>query len=121
MNKLVLISISFFILLQAGVKTIVVSNYLINRSYISENLCENKNDIKLKCEGKCHLKKQLLKEDKKEQTPINKVKEKIEFQILQSSQNIHFGVLYNLIKPIVCPYLNLYIKTIPVSVFHPPD
>lgn len=121
MNKLILISISFFILLQAGVKTIVVSNYLINKRYISENLCENKNDIQLKCEGKCHLKKQLLKEDKKEQTPINKVKEKIEFQILQSSRHIDFGVLYNYLKPFVCVYLNLYIKTLTISVFHPPD
>ena len=33
--------------------------YEINKKYISEVLCENKDKPKMKCNGKCHLKKQL--------------------------------------------------------------
>ena len=35
--------------------------YEINKKYIAEVLCENKDKPKMKCNGKCHLKKQLKK------------------------------------------------------------
>ena len=36
-------------------------DYSINKNYISEFLCVNKDKPKLRCEGKCHLNKQLKK------------------------------------------------------------
>lgn len=36
--------------------------YVIRYDYIKKELCENKKKPILKCEGKCHLKKQLSKE-----------------------------------------------------------
>ena len=36
-----------------------VIDYLVNYHYISTVLCENKNNTKLKCCGKCHLKREL--------------------------------------------------------------
>lgn len=40
----------------------IVLNYEANQSYIIENFCENLDKPELKCDGKCHLAKQ-IKED----------------------------------------------------------
>lgn len=39
------------------------------------------------CEGKCHLKKELDKEEKKEQSPANPIKEKNEVQLFSEKRN----------------------------------
>ncbi len=46
--------------------------YQINKKYIAENLCENRNKPEMHCNGKCHLKKQIKKAAEREpQTPTN--------------------------------------------------
>lgn len=46
-------------------------DYYINKAYIAENLCENKEKPQLKCHGQCHLKKELEKATETEQeSPI---------------------------------------------------
>lgn len=47
-------------------KLIVVAHFEANRTYIAQNLCENRNKPELHCKGKCYLKKQLKKEEKNE-------------------------------------------------------
>ena len=42
---------------------------MINKEYIAENLCENKDKPILKCDGKCHLAKQLKEKSKEEKEP----------------------------------------------------
>ena len=37
----------------------IVLNYVVNQDYIIENFCVNKAEPELKCDGKCHLKKQI--------------------------------------------------------------
>ena len=44
---------------------LVYSYYVCNKAYIIEQLCENKNQPQLKCDGKCHLKKVLQVQAKK--------------------------------------------------------
>lgn len=63
------------IMLQVLGKLIVLANYTINKNYIANVLCINKTKPKIHCNGKCHLKKQLQKEDAKEQSPANPFKE----------------------------------------------
>lgn len=48
-------------LLQVSRKTIVIIQWSINQDFIAKNLCINKNKPALKCDGKCHLKKELKK------------------------------------------------------------
>jgi len=38
---------------------VIVTNYQINKEEITEAFCVNKDKPELKCNGKCHLKKQL--------------------------------------------------------------
>lgn len=47
-------------------KLSVFTNYLLNKEIITQKYCVNKNKPKLKCEGKCHLSKEISKQDKQE-------------------------------------------------------
>lgn len=45
----------------------VLVSWKLNQTYIVENLCINKNKPEMKCNGKCHLQKQLKRvEDKQD-------------------------------------------------------
>lgn len=68
--------------LQLSGKFIVLVNYAINKDYVAKVLCVNKNKPQMHCNGKCHLKKQLKTEDKKEQSPVNPLKDIKDFQPL---------------------------------------
>ena len=63
--------------MQALGKFIIYTDYIINKEYIANNLCVNKSKPILKCNGKCHLAKQLKKQDQKENKSSSS-KEKIE-------------------------------------------
>jgi hypothetical protein len=67
-------------ILQPVSKLLIVINYELNKISIAQNFCENKAKPKMHCNGKCHLKKQLEKEDKKEQPLPGSSKEKSEVQ-----------------------------------------
>ncbi len=60
----------------------------MNYDYIVKNLCINKDRPRLKCDGKCYLKKQLAKESNSENNPFkreqskNKTQEIVFFQLL---------------------------------------
>lgn len=68
--------ISAFVMQALG-KFIIYTDYIINKEYIANNLCVNKSKPILKCNGKCHLAKQLKKQDQKENKSSSS-KEKIE-------------------------------------------
>lgn len=66
MKKIVFL-LALFILLKP---VIPVVEYVVNYEYISKVLCINKAKPKLKCNGKCHLMKELAKTSETE-TPIS--------------------------------------------------
>ncbi len=72
---ILLIAFSF----QPFAKFLIVTNYALNVKTITEQFCENKTKPKMKCNGKCHLKKQLLQHDKQNNQDKNNVKETIAF------------------------------------------
>jgi hypothetical protein len=53
----------------------VVITFNINREYIANKLCENRDQPKLNCKGKCVMMKKMKQEEKKEQegAGINKI------------------------------------------------
>lgn len=51
------------LLLQCVAHLGVIGYYQLNKEYIAKNLCENRDKPKMKCCGKCYLKKQLRKID----------------------------------------------------------
>jgi len=53
-------------------KTGIVISYQINKTYIAQELCENKEIPMMQCNGKCQLKAQLQKqESQNEQSPFS--------------------------------------------------
>ncbi len=49
-------------------KLSVITVYELNKEYIAQNLCVNKDKPELQCNGKCYLKKQLDKTDQNSKT-----------------------------------------------------
>ena len=102
-----------------------VIDYVVNYHYISTVLCENKDKPKLKCCGKCHLKKELANASEGEKPNSSNKKD--------TSKNDVEVLFFQKIKPLVSGeinlkntntlfdnYSNLYFHSIGCSVFHPP-
>ncbi len=75
------------VLLQNFNKIIIYVNFELNREFIAKTVCEKKEIRANKCNGSCHLKKQLAKEEKKEQSPTNPIKEKVEVQFFSETNS----------------------------------
>jgi hypothetical protein len=57
---------------------VIQVDYWVNKSYISNTLCENRDKPMLHCNGKCYLARQLKEQAKKEQRAPDSKKEKFE-------------------------------------------
>ena len=121
MKKVVLIVIFAMIL-----KPILpVLDYIVNYEYISKVLCENKAKPTLKCNGKCHLMKELAKasEDEKPIKSDKKDNSKQEIEILFFSESNNISFPHNIGRNksnINTNYSNNYNYLNSVFVFHPP-
>lgn len=51
----------FAISYQYMIKLGIIAYYELNKNYIAQNLCENRDKPQMKCCGKCYLRKQLKK------------------------------------------------------------
>jgi hypothetical protein len=98
-------------------KTFILVIYEINKDYIAKNLCVNRNKPKMHCNGKCHLMKQLKKEEKKEEVP--NIKDKNEQ--VQISEKKNFSFLGQNIPDDFSQYYFISNYSKPCfSIFHPP-
>jgi hypothetical protein len=120
--KLLVIILAFTgILLQTFYSGFIVANYEMNKDYISKNLCENRNKPKMHCNGKCHLRKQLAAQEKKENTPLSQnLKIKFEVQFCSETLALKFPQIVEDTKNNFS-YLFLFPTTSPNSIFHPPQ
>ena len=125
MRTTIAILIMFSLTFQCMVKVAIVGWYEMNKDYISKNLCENRGNPKMKCCGKCYLKKQLKKaEDNTDangkQAPgkLNKI-EIAEFVI---PQKISLPYLVQLNNHNYNPAVqHMYTHAAISSIFHPPS
>lgn len=108
-------------MLQSASKLLLIVNYQVNKETITKLFCENKAKPILKCNGRCHLKKQLEKEEKKENAPSNNIKNKIEIQLF--SENKSFAFLNNMRNKDQHHFIYLFSLSDShlSSVFHPPS
>lgn len=94
--------------------------YLIEKDYIAEFLCINKDKPELACEGKCYLMQQLAEqnEEKRQNLP----------PIVMEDYPIGFVNLFSIaspgntvsFRPSTFPYTNDYSYLFSYSDFHPP-
>lgn len=101
-------------------RLILLSNYLINKEFITLNYCVNKSKPKLKCNGKCHLKKQLKAQEKQENRSRSDEKNLDEVQFCMDYANINSHQFAFILISINSEYLNQKINNISLPIFHPP-
>jgi len=93
--------------------------YQINKKYIAENLCVNRNNPQMHCAGKCYLKKQIKKTEERENQPKN----------LIFKTNDVYWLAFEIRKKFISevktlpqtPFLNLYDFLISEKPFKPPQ
>lgn len=100
--------------------------YIINYDYIVKELCENKEKPQLKCNGKCHLKKELAKTAAVEKNSTSDKKLSLSqqidvlfFQEVKISSSLKSYVFTN--KKNNSDYQNFYASTAIQSTFRPPS
>jgi hypothetical protein len=97
---------------------LIVINYELNKVSITQKFCENKAKPTMHCNGKCHLKKQLDKEEKQQSLP-GSLKEKSEVQFHSISVVSELTITTAEITPHFS-YSFSYPDAPVLSVFHPP-
>lgn len=102
-----------------------VAEYVFNYDYIAKELCENKAKPEMKCNGKCHLMKELAKaSDNENPMSSDKKVSQQEFEVLFLPTITSFEIC-TFLEPISMEnhtiYHNLYSYDILSSVFHPPS
>lgn len=107
-------------LLQAFSKQLIVTGYYVNKNFIASFLCENKNFPEKHCEGKCQLKKELQKDESRQQDSSTKVKTIVDVLFSEKAESA--------VSVINTPFVRLYYHfstVIPTTaanaVFHPPS
>ncbi len=108
-------------LLHSTSRMIVYFNYWSNQEFIAQNLCENRDEPVMECNGKCHLKKELDKDDDRKQQDQ---KQQVEVLLFVSENKIK-SFEYQLFDfPTEKTYYTCYNKQIPEGflnkIFQPP-
>jgi len=121
MKQVTTVILATLIFLLPFSKTWLVVSFQINRDFIAKTLCIKKEIENNTCQGKCYLKKQLDKEQKKEQAPNNK-NEKFEVLYCQAQIAFEFIPLHLFFEkqPINSYYSVFYVASFITSIFHPP-
>ena len=99
-------------------------DYIANYDYITKVLCENKEKPQLKCNGKCHLMKEMANQSEKE-TPLQNSKKvttsESEFLFCQEIVALQFTKVFIHDTSInLDHYSNQYFHLNSSSIFHPP-
>jgi len=116
-----LILVFLGLLVQSFNKLFIVLDFQLNRGYIAQNLCENRNKPQMHCNGKCHMMKVMKQEQKKDQdNPERKAENKFELICTDCRQTTYTPAF--IITAISYPRLKetIYAGFFTAS-FHPPQ
>lgn len=108
-------------LCQTFANAAVIGSYLLNKEYIAKYLCENKAKPAMKCNGKCHLKKMLQKQEEKQQPFSYPVLKEIKEVNIVSIDSFLPALDRKIIAEINTPLVEFYSRPFLISVFHPPS
>jgi len=119
--KNIIFLLALFMLLKP---VLPVIDYIVNYEYITKVLCVNKAKPKMKCNGKCHLMKELAKAAENEK-PISHDKkngsQESEVLFIENMYSYSIKTVFVKYKPqTIAYYSNLYSYLRSNSVFQPP-
>lgn len=100
----------------------MVMYYQVNRNFIAQNFCVNKDKPKLNCNGQCYLAKQLKQQEEKETKSNSEKLEKLPEINLVCEEVTVFQFSRQLKNPTIhtFSYNNLYSKLFNQTILHPP-
>jgi hypothetical protein len=98
----------------------IVAYYHINKQYITEKLCINKNKPSVGCNGHCYLSKQLKKAEEGERKQLNILKEKDEILPLQHTTVVAFNSNALEVVSLPLPYIHTVNTRAAISLLKPP-
>lgn len=111
-----------FITVESTGKGGILISYFANKQYIAENLCVNKNNKNLHCNGKCYLIKQLKEAEKKEQSPAQPVSKMYDEELIMDlPETTGSNRKSDAFVSVEVTFLNTkYISHFSSDIFHPP-
>ena len=103
-------------------KGLIVLNFKVNQKAIAASLCENRNKPRSCCHGKCYLTKQLNKDERSQDIPLNGGSS-LKFEVVLYSEKkveTHHPLIND--KPVhVSRYTDPISQKVIGAVFHPPQ
>lgn len=91
----------------------------MNKDYIAQNLCINKDKPWLHCNGKCFLMRKIAEAEKKQQNQEKQVQKDLYQQVMLVSV-FKFEFLENKTIKTFTFYADEKVFSTPTSIFHPP-
>ncbi|MCU0437182.1 MAG: hypothetical protein MUC49_04660 [Raineya sp.] len=96
-------------------------SFELNRTYIAQNLCENRAKPELKCGGQCFLMKKLAEKKQQEQKNTENVEIILATSLFQNPPAFHFKQTIEENEIIdFSSFLSFYTQNCILSTFHPP-
>ena len=120
-GQLVVTVVLFGMMLQCFSKMIVVAEFYASRDYIARNLCINRFNTAVHCEGRCQLDKRILQEERS--NGDKEVRQDGRNEVL-SSKSFYPGVVIPGVVFVERDYpIIAGSRPVdrPLSIFHPPD
>ena len=117
------IVIAIFLFLVMSVRSVLpLLDYAVNYDYISTQLCENQSEPELRCNGKCYVKKEILKSSENQNAKESKVQIK-SIDVFVVNEISEFIADFSVEKNVENNFqncFNLRVKPFDESIFHPP-
>lgn len=95
------------------------AGYELNKNYIANVLCENKDKPQLNCEGKCFLSKKIAEAEKKQEHNTKQIQKDL-YPSMMISKYFTFYFHQNIPQLKETSYLNFYHLYFTSKIFHPP-
>ena len=109
------------VFLQTFSAYVIKADYMLNRAFISNSLCVNKEKPEMHCQGKCYLNKKLNQQQKQDQqAPVSK-NEKFDVAPFFVPKLFSLTGILSSIKPAFFITDEGLVYSSPNSIFHPPS
>ena len=116
-------SISVFLIILLSIPFLYKMGYLvyftINKEAIIKEFCVNKANTKLKCDGKCHLKKQLNPEQNLSKNEQQKENDNSLLVLIKEIKHLQFLYILPFDKTVQTTFLSNYTIEVPKALVNP--
>lgn len=109
----------FSVTLANFTKLLVYAGFELNHEYIVTELCENRDNPMLNCEGQCYLSKKLKQAEEKEKSQ-ERESQKQNFQEAFLTEKVDVKLPVQFVKPISYAETNFLVPEPSFVIFHPP-